>query len=171
MGALERLAGLGLELPDVVPPLAAYQPAVRAGDVVWTSGQLPIRDGSLVTAGKVGDGVPDAGHDEGAPALVSPGDAAELARLCALNALAAVASQLRGGETLDDVRVVKVVGFVASAPSFTGQPAVVNGASTLLGEVLGDAGTHARSAVGVAVLPLDAPVEVELQALVARRDR
>ncbi|WP_298988552.1 RidA family protein [uncultured Pseudokineococcus sp.] len=167
MGALERLAELGLELPDVVPPLAAYQPAVRAGDVVWTSGQLPIRDGSLVTTGKVGDGVPD---PQG-PALVPPGDAAELARLCALNALAAVASQLRDGETLDDVRVVKVVGFVASDPGFTGQPAIVNGASALLGEVLGEAGTHARSAVGVAVLPLDAPVEVELQALVTSRDR
>ncbi|MEJ5945428.1 RidA family protein [Pseudokineococcus basanitobsidens] len=164
VAALDRLAQLGLTLPEVVPPLAAYQPAVRAGDVVWTSGQLPIRDGAVVTTGKVGDGVPD----PTGPALVPPGEAAELARVCALNALAAVSSQLRDGETLDDVRVVKVVGFVASAPSFTGQPAVVNGASELLGEVLGDAGTHARSAVGVAVLPLDAPVEVELQALVVR---
>lgn len=164
VAALDRLAGLGLALPAVVPPLATYQPAVRAGDVVWTSGQLPIRDGSLVTAGKVGDGVPE----PTGPALVPPGEAAELARLCALNALAAVGSQLRDGETLDDVRVVKVVGFVASDPAFTGQPTVVNGASELLGEVLGEAGTHARSAVGVAVLPLDAPVEVELQALVVR---
>ncbi|WP_299035988.1 RidA family protein [uncultured Pseudokineococcus sp.] len=167
MGALERLAELGLELPDVVPPLAAYQPAVRAGDVIWTSGQLPIRGGSLVTTGKVGEGA----ADESGPSLVPPGEAADLARLCALNALAAVASQLADGETLDDVRVVKVVGFVASDPAFTGQPAVVNGASTLLGEVLGAAGTHARSAVGVAVLPLDAPVEVELQALVTRPTR
>ena len=166
MGARERLASLGLELPDVVPPLAAYQPAVRAGDVVWTSGQLPIRGGSLVTTGKVGDGT-----DPSGAALVPPAEAAELARLCALNALAAVASQLLDGETLDDVRVVKVVGFVASDPAFTGQPGVVNGASALLGEVLGDAGTHARSAVGVAVLPLDAPVEVELQALVTRPTR
>ncbi|MEJ5914075.1 RidA family protein [Pseudokineococcus sp. 1T1Z-3] len=160
MGALDRLADLGLRLPDVVPPLAAYQPAVRVGDVVWTSGQLPLRDGALVAAGKVGEG--------SATGLVSPAAAADLAGVCALNALAAVASVLGEGESLDDVRVVKVVGFVASAPAFTGQPAVVNGASHLLGEVLGDAGTHARSAVGVAVLPLDAPVEVELQALVVR---
>lgn len=159
VAALDRLEALGLALPDVVPPLASYQPAVRAGDVVWTSGQLPMSGGSLVTAGTVGTGE---GH-------VSPEDAVGLARTCALNALAAVASQLREGETLDDVRVVKVVGFVASDPAFTGQPGVVNGASELLGEVLGDAGRHARSAVGVAVLPLGAPVEVELQALVVPR--
>jgi enamine deaminase RidA (YjgF/YER057c/UK114 family) len=146
----QRLADLGLHLPDVVPPLAAYVPAVHEGDLVWTSGQLPMVGGALAATGKVGDG-------EG---LVSPEKAQELARICALNALAAVKSVV--GD-LDAVRrVVKVVAFVASDPSFTGQPAVVNGASELLGQVFGDAGTHARSAVGVAVLPLDAPVEVEV---------
>jgi enamine deaminase RidA (YjgF/YER057c/UK114 family) len=143
----DRLGELGLALPEVVPPLAAYVPALRVGDLVWTSGQLPMVDGTLAATGKVG-------------AEVDPDDAPALARICALNALAAVKAEV--GD-LDEVsRVIKVVGYVASAPSFTGQPAVINGASQLLGEVFGDAGRHARSAVGVAVLPLDAPVEVEL---------
>jgi enamine deaminase RidA (YjgF/YER057c/UK114 family) len=146
----QRLADLGLQVPDVAPPVAAYVPAVHEGDLVWTSGQLPMVGGTLAATGKVGDG-------EG---LVSPDQAKDLARICALNALAAVRSVV--GD-LDAVRrVVKVVGFVASDPSFTGQPGVVNGASELLGQVFGDAGVHARSAVGVAVLPLDAPVEVEV---------
>jgi enamine deaminase RidA (YjgF/YER057c/UK114 family) len=146
VSATARLAELGLTLPAVVTPLAAYVPAVRTGDLVYTSGQLPIADGELKGRGKVGD-------------AVSPEDGRELARLCALNALAAV-DALVG---LDNVaRIVKVVGFVASAPGFNGQPEVVNGASELLGEVFGAAGTHARSAVGVAELPRDAPVEVEL---------
>jgi len=142
----ERLAELGLSLPPVAAPVAAYVPARRSGPFVFTSGQLPMIDGALPATGKVG-------------AEVSPEDAAGLARTCALNALAAV-DALVG---LDAVTaVVKVVGFVASAPGFTGQPAVVNGASNLLVDVFGDAGAHARSAVGVAALPLDAPVEVEL---------
>ncbi|CPR11052.1 translation initiation inhibitor [Mycobacterium bohemicum DSM 44277] len=141
-----RLERLGLALPEVVAPLAAYVPAVRTGNLVYTSGQLPMQGGALVGTGKVGAGV-------------TPEEANAMARLCALNALAAVDS-VTG---LDSVtRVVKVVGFVASAPGFNGQPAVVNGASELLGEVFGDAGAHARSAVGVSELPLDAPVEVEL---------
>jgi enamine deaminase RidA (YjgF/YER057c/UK114 family) len=145
-----RLAELGITLPEVAAPLAAYAPAVRSGRYVHTSGQLPFVDGALPATGKVGDG-------EG---LVPPADAAALARVCALNALAAVHGLVGN---LDQVaRVVKVVGFVASEPSFTGQPAVINGASDLLGEVFGEAGVHARSAVGVAVLPLDAPVEVEI---------
>jgi enamine deaminase RidA (YjgF/YER057c/UK114 family) len=143
-----RLAELGLTLPEVVPPLASYQPAVRSGSYVYTSGQLPMVDGKLPATGKVG-------------AEVTPEQAKELARVCALNALAAVKSVT--GDLDRVARVVKVVGFVASDPSFTGQPAVVNGASELLGEVLGEKGVHARSAVGVAVLPLDAPVEVEIQ--------
>ena len=145
-GVRARLAELGLELPDVVPPVAAYVPAVRTGDLVFTSGQLPMVEGSLPAVGKVG-------------ALVTPEQGKELARTCALNALAAIEA-LVGLDSV--VRVVKVVGFVASTPDFTGQPAVVNGASELLGDVFGDAGRHARSAVGVAALPLDAPVEVEL---------
>lgn len=145
-----RLSELGLTLPAVAAPVAAYVPAVRSGSLVWTSGQLPFVDGALVATGKVGVG-------EG---LVDPARAAELARICTLNALAAVAEQ---AGSLDRIRrVVKVVGFVASDPSFTGQPAVVNGASELLGQIFGEAGVHARSAVGVAVLPLDAPVEIEL---------
>jgi enamine deaminase RidA (YjgF/YER057c/UK114 family) len=147
----KALARLGLSLPEVVKPLAAYQPAVRSGDYVYTSGQLPMVDGSLVASGKVG-------------AEVDPEQGYDLARICALNALAAVASIA----PLDQVvRIVKVVGFVASAPGFTGQPKVLNGASELLGEVFGEAGTHARSAVGVAELPLGAPVEVELIAELA----
>jgi enamine deaminase RidA (YjgF/YER057c/UK114 family) len=142
----ERLAELGLTLPDVVPPVAAYVPAVRNGAHVWTSGQLPMVHGALVATGLVGSDV-------------TPEAAKDLARTCALNALAAVASVA----DLDSVvRVVKVVGFVASADGFYGQPGVVNGASELLGDVFGEAGRHARSAVGVAVLPLNAPVEVEI---------
>ena len=146
-----RLAELGLELPAVVPPLASYVPAVRSGSLVFTSGQLPLSGGELGGVGKVGG-------------QVDPDRAKELARLCALNGLAAV-DALVGLDSV--VRVVKVVGFVASTPDFTGQPGVVNGASELLGEVFGDAGQHARSAVGVASLPLDAPVEVELVVEVA----
>jgi enamine deaminase RidA (YjgF/YER057c/UK114 family) len=146
VSARDRLAELGLTLPAVAPPLASYVPAVRTGSLVFTSGQLPLVDGALAVTGKVGAGV-------------SPEQAKELAATCALNALAAV-DALVGLESV--VRVVKVVGFVASTPDFTGQPGVVNGASELLGAVLGDAGVHARSAVGVAALPLDAPVEVEV---------
>jgi enamine deaminase RidA (YjgF/YER057c/UK114 family) len=148
MSAVEdRLAGLGRTLPGVAAPVAAYVPAVRSGDYVFTSGQLPIVDGSLAATGKVG-------------AEVSAEDAKQLAATCVLNALAAIKAEI--GD-LDRVRrIVKVVGFVASTPDFTGQPGVVNGASELLGEVFADKGVHARSAVGVAVLPLDAPVEVEL---------
>lgn len=145
----ERLAQLGLELPATPAPLAAYVPAVRSGDLVYTSGQLPMVDGALPKTGVVGDEAVD----------VTPEEAAALARRCALNALAAVASVV----DLDSVvRVVKVTGFVASAPGFTAQPVVVNGASELLGQVFGDAGRHARSAVGVSALPLGAPVEVEV---------
>jgi enamine deaminase RidA (YjgF/YER057c/UK114 family) len=144
--ALARLARIGIDLPDVVAPLAAYVPAVRSGSYVYTSGQLPMVDGRLTATGKVGG-------------EVSPEQAHALARTCALNALAAVHA-LVGLDSV--VRVVKVVGFVASAPSFTGQPGVINGASDFFREVFGEAGKHARSAVGVAVLPLDAPVEVEV---------
>ena len=146
-----RLAELGIELPAVAAPVAAYVPAVRSGAHVWTSGQLPFVAGELGATGLVGG-------------EVSAEDAVGLARTCALNALAAV-HDLVGIDAV--VRVVKVVGFVASTPGFTGQPGVVNGASTLLGEVFGDAGVHARSAVGVAALPLGAPVEVELVVEVA----
>ena len=143
----ERLAELGLTLPEVAAPVAAYVPAVRSGSYVYTSGQLPMVDGALAATGKVG-------------AEVSAEDAAKLARTCVLNALAAASSVIG---SLDRVtRIVKVVGFVASTPDFTGQPGVVNGASELLGEIFGEPGQHARSAVGVAVLPLDAPVEIEL---------
>ncbi len=146
MTVSERLAELGIELPEVVTPLAAYVPAVRTGNLVYTSGQLPMVAGTLPQSGKVG-------------ADVSQEDAKDLARICALNGLAAVHS-LVGIDAV--TRVVKVVGFVASAPGFNGQPGVVNGASQLFGEVFGDAGAHARSAVGVSELPLDAPVEVEI---------
>lgn len=149
-----RLAELGLSLPPVAPPVAAYVPAVRVGDLVWTSGQLPVADGSLLARGKVGS--PDDG------AAVTPERAKELAAVCVLNALAAVAAQVG---SLDRVsRIVKVVGYVASVPGFTGQAQVVNGASELLAAVFDERGVHARSAVGVAVLPLDAPVEIELVA-------
>jgi enamine deaminase RidA (YjgF/YER057c/UK114 family) len=143
----ERLAALGLTLPEVVLPLAAYVPAVRSGTMVYTAGQLPVVAGQLLATGKVG-------------AEVGAVEASALARTCALNALAAAASVAGGLSGIR--RIVKVTGFVASAPDFTGQPQVVNGASELLLEVFGEAGRHARSAVGTAVLPLDAPVEVEL---------
>lgn len=147
MNIADRLAELGLALPPVVPPVAAYIPAQISGNLVFTSGQLPMVGGVMPAVGKVG-------------AEVGADEAKEYARICALNALAAADSVIG---SLDRVtRVVKVTGFVASAPDFTGQPGVVNGASELLGEVFGDAGKHARSAVGVAVLPLDAPVEVEV---------
>lgn len=148
----ERLAELGIELPAVAAPVAAYVPAIQVGDEVWTSGQLPLIDGTLPATGKVG-------------AEVSPEDAYGYARQAALNALAAVDAEVG----IDNIaRVLKVVGYVASDPHFTGQPAVVNGASELMQEVFGEAGAHARSAVGVAVLPLDAPVEVELVVEVKR---
>lgn len=150
-----RLAELGITLPSVVPPVASYTPAVRTGDLVYTSGQLPMVDGELVAQGLV---------SEGAEGIVDPPAATAAARACALNALAAV-DGLVGLDAI--VRVVKVVGFVASAPGFTGQPQVINGASDVLGEIFGDAGVHARSAVGVSELPLGAPVEVELIVQVA----
>jgi enamine deaminase RidA (YjgF/YER057c/UK114 family) len=151
MSAVEdRLAELGLSVPEVVPPVAAYIPALQEGNLVFTSGQLPMVDGTMAHTGKVGDG----------PSLVSAEDAKALAQACALNAIAAVKAVV--GDLDRVTRVVKVVGFVASDPSFTGQPAVVNGASELLGKAFGDKGVHARSAVGVAALPLDAPVEVEI---------
>jgi len=143
----ERLASLGLEVPEVAAPVAAYVPAVRTGNHIYTSGQLPSRGGELIAKGKVGGGV-------------SPEQATECARQCALNAIAAVRAEV--GDLSKVKRVVKVVAFVASTPDFTGQPGVANGASELLGEVFGDAGKHARSAVATPVLPLDAPVEVEL---------
>jgi enamine deaminase RidA (YjgF/YER057c/UK114 family) len=143
----EALADLGLSVPEVAKPVAAYVPAVRTGNLVYTSGQLPMRSGELITTGKVGAGV-------------SPEEAYACAQQCALNALAAVKSLV--GELSQVVRVVKVVAFVASAADFTGQPGVANGASELIGNVFADAGQHARSAVGVSALPLDAPVEVEL---------
>lgn len=151
MTALSRLAELGLTLPPVPVPVAAYVPAVRSGDLVFTSGQLPTVAGALAATGLVGT-------------VITPEQAKDMAKTCALNALAAIDAVVG----LDNVvRVVKVVGFVASAPGFTGQPGVVNGASELIGAVFGEAGRHARSAVGVAVLPLDAPVEVELVVEVA----
>ncbi len=143
----ERLRALGLELPPVAKPAGNYVPAVRAGSLLFTAGQVPFEGGELRLTGKVGE-------------AVSMEEAQRAARLCALNALAAAASEAGG---LDRVsRIVKVVGYVASAPGFNGQPQVLNGASDLLGEVFGEAGLHARSAVGVAELPLNAPVEVEL---------
>ena len=141
-----RLAELGIELPSVPKPAGAYVPAVRTGSLVYTAGQVPLVDGAVAATGKVG-------------AEISPEEAKGHARTCALNALAAV-HDLVGIDAV--VRVVKVVGFVASAEGFTGQPTVVNGASELLGEVFGEQGAHARSAVGVAELPLGVPVEVEL---------
>lgn len=146
MTASARLAQLGVTLPEVVAPLAAYVPAVRTGNLVYTAGQLPMQAGQLAVTGKVG-------------AQLGPEEGKAMARICALNALAAIDS-LVGIDAV--TRVVKVVGFVASAPGFNGQPSVINGASELLAEVFGDDGPHARSAVGVSELPLDAPVEVEL---------
>ena len=142
-----RLAELGITVPEVVPPVAAYQPSARTGSLVFTAGQLPARDGEMIAVGKVGGEVTaEQGYD--------------CARQCALNALAAIKAEV--GSLDEVVRVVKAVVFVASTPDFTGQPGVANGASELLGEVFGEAGRHARSAVGVPVLPLDVPVEVEL---------
>ena len=146
----DRLAELGLTLPVVAAPLATYVPAVQSGKYVYTSGQLPFVDGVLPARGKVGEGA----------GLVAPADAAGYARTAALNALAAVGALI--GDLDQIKRVVKVVGYVASDPSFTGQPLVVNGASDMLGAIFGAAGIHARSAVGVMVLPLDSPVELEL---------
>ena len=143
----QKLAELGLELPNVATPAGAYVPAVISGNLVFTAGQIPLVDGVMMATGKVGN-------------EISPEFAKEIAQRCALNALAAIKSVL--GDLSRVKRVVKVVGFVASTPEFTGQPGVLNGASELLGKVFGDAGLHARSAVGVASLPLDAPVEVEL---------
>ena len=143
----QRLAEMGLELPEVVTPLASYVPAVRSGSYVYTSGQVPMVQGEMLVTGKVG-------------AEVDAETAQQAACTCALNALAAVRSVT--GDLSAVTRIVKVVGYVASAPDFTGQPGVINGASDLLGRVFGVSGTHARSAVGVVSLPLDAPVEVEL---------
>jgi enamine deaminase RidA (YjgF/YER057c/UK114 family) len=143
----QRIIDLGFVLPETAKPLAAYIPAVQSGNLVFTSGQLPMIAGSLAETGKVGGSV-------------SPERAKELATVCALNALAAVKTVI--GDLDKIKRIVKVVGFVSSIPEFSGQPAVVNGASEFLGEVFGEKGIHARSAVGVAVLPLDAPVEIEL---------
>lgn len=153
MGAVEsRLADLGLTLPEVAAPVAAYVPAVRSGNHVFTSGQLPMRSGELMATGKVGG-------------EVSADEATQCAQQCALNAMAAVKSVI--GDLDKVTRVVKVVAFVASAADFTGQPQVANGASELFGAAFGDAGQHARSAVGVSVLPLDSPVEVEITVEVA----
>jgi enamine deaminase RidA (YjgF/YER057c/UK114 family) len=143
----EQIAKLGLEIPEVVAPLASYVPTVRTGSLVYTAGQLPFIKGELPATGKVG-------------AEVSPEQAAELARTCALNAIAAIKAEI--GALSRVTRIVKVVGFVASAADFYGQPQVINGASDLIGQIFGDVGRHARSAVGVAVLPLNAPVEVEV---------
>jgi enamine deaminase RidA (YjgF/YER057c/UK114 family) len=142
----DRLTALGLELPAVAKPAGAYVPAITSGHMVFTAGQLPTVAGTLRGTGKVG-------------AEVTPEDAKDFARTCVLNALAAVAGVIGSLDRIN--KVVKVVGFVASDPGFTGQPGVINGASELLGEIFGDAGAHARSAVGVAALPLDAPVEIE----------
>lgn len=142
-----RLSELGIELPAVAPPVAAYLPTVQTGNLVFTAGQLPFMGGVLPAIGKVG-------------AEVSADEAQQYARIAVLNALAAISAEV--GSINRIRRIVKLVGFVASTPEFTGQPAVINGASELLVEVFGDAGRHARSAVGVAVLPLDAPVELEL---------
>ena len=146
MSVAERLAELGITLPDVAKPVASYIPCVTTGSLAYTSGQLPMRDGQLITTGKVGG-------------EVTPEEAMACAKQCALNALAAINAEI-GIERV--TRIVKAVVFVASTPDFTGQPGVANGASELLGEIFGDAGRHARSAVGVPVLPLDSPVEVEL---------
>ncbi|WP_458042391.1 MULTISPECIES: RidA family protein [Bacteria] len=150
MSVSAKLAELGIELPSVVPPLAAYVPAKVHGGLVYTAGQLPLISGKLPAAGKVGEG----------PGLVSGADAQSYARQSALNAIAAAAAAVGGVDKLTGV--VKVTGFVASVPDFLGQPGVINGASEVLGEIFGDEGKHARSAVGVTVLPLDSPVEVEV---------
>ncbi len=147
MSASQRLAELGLAIPEVAVPLASYAPAQRSGNHIYTSGQLPMVNGELIATGKVGGGVGEA-------------LAVECARICALNAIAAVTSLVDDIDKIE--QIVKVVGFVASDPDFTGQPAIINGASELLGDIFGMAGVHARSAVGVAVLPKDAPVEIEM---------
>lgn len=153
MNPSERLAAMGLELPKVAVPVAAYVPASRTGTTVRTSGQLPSVNGELLATGKVG-------------AEVDEATAVECAKVCILNALAA-AADVAGG--LDHIlRIVHVTGFVASDPSFTGQPAVINGASTLLNDLFGERGVHTRSAVGVAVLPLDVPVEIEMTCEIAK---
>lgn len=149
----QRLRELGYKLPEVPSPAGSYVPASRSGALVFTAGQVPFRDGELPWKGKVGD-------------AVSLEDAKKAARVCALNALAAAAAEAGGLDSL--ARIVRVTGYVASAPGFNRQPEVLNGASDLLGEVFGEAGRHARSAVGVAELPLDAPVEVEIVAEVRR---
>jgi enamine deaminase RidA (YjgF/YER057c/UK114 family) len=150
MSVSARLAELEIDLPTVVPPVAAYIPAKAHGDLIYTSGQLPMVAGALPAVGKVGEG----------PGLVSAADAKGYARQCALNAVAAAAAVAGGVDRLTGV--VKLTGFVASVTDFTGQPGVINGASEVLGEIFGDAGRHARAAVGVPVLPLDSPVEVEV---------
>ena len=150
MSNSDRLAALGIDLPVVATPAGSYVPAKVHADLVFTAGQLPLVSGALPATGKVGDG-----HR-----LVAPSDAREYARLCALNAIAAAAAAVGDVDRLTGV--VKVTGFVASVPEFSGQPGVINGASDLLGEIFGDEGRHARSAVGVPVLPLDSPVEVEV---------
>ena len=155
MAIAARLAELGIELPPVVPPVAAYVPAVVRGDLVYTSGQLPMVSGALPATGKVGEG-----HG-----LVPASDAKDYARQSALNALAAAADAAGGVDNI--AGVLRVGGFVASDPSFTGQPGVINGASEVLGEIFGEAGKHARAAVGVPVLPLDTPVEVEVTFILA----
>ena len=154
MKPAKRLVELGIELPPVATPAGAYVPAVRDGDLVWSSGQIPFQHGELLAVGKVGHGE---GH-------ISPELAYDLARVAALKAIASIAAVAGGINKIE--RIVKVVGFVASDHWFTGQPGVINGASEVLGEIFGKAGVHARSAVGVAVLPLDSPVEVEIVARV-----
>jgi enamine deaminase RidA (YjgF/YER057c/UK114 family) len=146
-GPEDRLAALGFSVPDVAKPVATYVPALRNGNYVFTSGQLPMRSGELMYTGKVGG-------------EISPEEGVECAQQCALNAIAAVKAEIGDLDLVK--RIVKVVAFVASTPDFTGQPGIANGASHLFGEAFGDAGVHARSAVGVSVLPLDAPVEVEI---------
>ena len=146
-GPEDRLAALGLSVPDVAKPVATYVPALRNGNYIFTSGQLPMRSGELMYTGKVGG-------------EISPEEGVECAQQCALNAIAAVQAEIGALDLVK--RIVKVVAFVASTPDFTGQPGIANGASHLFGEAFGDAGVHARSAVGVSVLPLDAPVEVEI---------
>ncbi len=143
----QRLSDVGLSVPEVAIPVAAYVPAVQTGNYIFTSGQLPMSSGELLTTGRLGAGV-------------SEDDGVACARQCALNAIAAIKAVI--GDLDNVVRVVKVVGFVASAPEFTGQPAIINGASQVFAQAFGEAGTHARSAVGVASLPLNAPVEVEV---------
>jgi len=153
MTATERLAALGLSLPEVASPVGTYVPAKRHGDLVYSSGQLPLVDGALVAQGSVGQREGD----------VAPERALECARVAALNAVAAVAQAAGGLDAIEGI--LRVTGYVASAPGFTAQPAVINGASGLLGDIFGESGRHARSAVGVSALPLGAPVEIEIVAI------